>query len=1669
MSTQRFGSIRTRFTFFLATVLIASASLEASAGTWLPTPPAGAPARGGNVKTPVAEARVTAYDDTSLNLTVTFPGLEVSTVETEAGTFVKVQCPKAELSNGDGLPGLPVVRRMFCAPEGSTIDVVVEEGEAQVIDLAAAGMPHPVLPRQPMVLAAPLDGTDPSVSGDAANKATAASSTLASQTAPFQFDRSAYALDATLPSERAVVSEVGIMGRLHLYNLEVRPVSYNAARGVLTVRPELRIRLRFQGGTGGFEGVLPATVARAAVLNPPRLPSGGGRDVQNYLIITAQALSGSAPLTQFANAKTAQGYFVTTYAVPVGADRTAIKNYIKSQYNSNNRPNYMLLVGDANMYETTAAADTIPTWVGSGSVVYTDLYYACMDTGDDWLAEFPFGRWPVRTVSDLQSIVDKTLYVETALYPDPSYTKRAVFLAGSDPLAGAEAISDEIIATYMQPHGLQATKVYAGFGAGTPEVADALNAGSFLAVYFGHSAYQQWSEPMFTNNDIDALTNSGMYPFVVSFSCNTSAFPQVVDEPVFNEKLMRVGGKGASATWGCLLVNYDWPTTQDLYRYLMASIYTSGIREVGPAELAAKNMFIAAYGAETRSSRYYAEVMELFGDPSMKLPLPPLKNYIVITAPSYLGSVPLNQLIAAREARGFDVTIYCPPSGTTNTAIKNYVHSLWGTDKTPDYVVIIGDTSGFTSTTNTIPHFVGLGPRQGTTDWPYVCMDPGDDWYPELPIGRLSVQSVAQLQAVVDKTLKVESGNFSDPEYVKRGTFLANGSSDVAGLAEATHNWVIDTYLTPNGYTGTKIYGSLGGDTADVAHAVNDGTLWTVYMGHSADTGWWDPQFYQSDVNALFNNGLYGLAMGWSCHSAQYELGECFGETWLRAANKGAAAYISASQFIYWGSAEQWKPSLACEKAFFTSIFVDDKWEIGPAWLNGMYRFLKDYGAWDGDPSHLPPQNPDKCRDFMEEFVILGDPALELPRPYGFTLAANPPSTEVCSPPSDQAIFTILIGQTGGFEEIVTLSATGTPLGAVVQFSENQQAPPFSSVMTVSNLGGAAAGPYSIAITGTSASRTRSTSVSLGVSHALPAVPALSSPADGAVSQARQPVLVWQAAEGALAYDIQIAADIGFTQVVYTKTVADTSHTVETMLTAGTHYFWRLRASNGCGQSEYSAPFGFTTIAQADYFTQQFLSGFDLDNFSIRFIPDGSGSYYRMCGDPATSLPSDPTGGTTLTIIEDGSVLVSPGRTVKLYGQNYTSFYVNENGNLTFGSGDSTWQETLTDHFSKPRIAALFNDLYASGGARSWKAFSDHVAVTFLNVHEYNSTNLNTFQTEIFDNGEIRITWLQIDSSNAVVGLSQGNGVPSDFVQDDLSAAMTCIVRGACCNGETCTIVSQSQCVLSGGTYHGDSTTCSPNPCLDYNEACLIISEVVDATLSGGCPKFIEITNTAATDFVFIEGGVIVQHGNETDVYLDVNLAGVTIPAGQSVVVNSNQGGTCTGAFQGAYGFPADINTPVAFGDGDDRYMLTDKADGSHIMDIYGEFGVDGTGRDWEYTESYAYRRPGYTAGRATYFAPQEWYFAGPGALAGPSAEELVYRFTTPDSHMFTETCTGPDHRGDMNCDWYLNGSDIQMFVNAVVSPDHYTGCDILRGDVNRDGLVDVNDCQPFVNRMLGL
>ncbi len=190
----------------------------------------------------------------------------------------------------------------------------------------------------------------------------------------------------------------------------------------------------------------------------------------------------------------------------------------------------------------------------------------------------------------------------------------------------------------------------------------------------------------------------------------------------------------------------------------------------------------------------------------------------------------------------------------------------------------------------------------------------------------------------------------------------------------------------------------------------------------------------------------------------------------------------------------------------------------------------------------------------------------------------------------------------------------------------------------------------------------------------------------------------------------------------------------------------------------------------------------------------------------------------------------------------------------------------------------------------------------------------------------------------------------------------------------------------------------------------LIISEVVDGTLPGGQPKFVELTNCGAepadlADFSignFNNGNLTLGGGQSTQ------LNDVTLDAGASYVIayEAAPDAGATSTFETVFGrAPEQYIGP--FINGDDvlalflGLALAEDGSDATLHDVYGVLGVDGSGEFWEYLDSRAVWNPG--AGPSPEFDAAEWTIPGADSLevGGDDAaeEELIREVTTPGSH----------------------------------------------------------------------
>ncbi len=234
----------------------------------------------------------------------------------------------------------------------------------------------------------------------------------------------------------------------------------------------------------------------------------------------------------------------------------------------------------------------------------------------------------------------------------------------------------------------------------------------------------------------------------------------------------------------------------------------------------------------------------------------------------------------------------------------------------------------------------------------------------------------------------------------------------------------------------------------------------------------------------------------------------------------------------------------------------------------------------------------------------------------------------------------------------------------------------------------------------------------------------------------------------------------------------------DTAVTVGTLYYYSIWAYHGptdrSSPSMASSEAGVLASTPAERFTNALGDEFDLDGLRISFWPEGPTAYLVRRVE-MSAFRTNPVGGTQIFLGDDDfrQINLSGGRQVSVYGTAFNSFYVNSNGRITFGGGDTEYQETFSDHFALPGISALFDDLNpASSGTVSYKEMEDRVAITFEDVPEFGSSTQNSFQIELHYNGLVRVTYLGIGAKDGIVGVSAGGGTPPGFVETDLSGSL---------------------------------------------------------------------------------------------------------------------------------------------------------------------------------------------------------------------------------------------------------------------------------------------------------
>ncbi len=203
---------------------------------------------------------------------------------------------------------------------------------------------------------------------------------------------------------------------------------------------------------------------------------------------------------------------------------------------------------------------------------------------------------------------------------------------------------------------------------------------------------------------------------------------------------------------------------------------------------------------------------------------------------------------------------------------------------------------------------------------------------------------------------------------------------------------------------------------------------------------------------------------------------------------------------------------------------------------------------------------------------------IQQPSQPGFSFCPGPLAALACLPGS----FSTEISTSGvsGFADATTFSVTGLPAGATATFSPNPIVPGSPTTLTITFAAGQPETTFDAIITaGSATSKLTLTTVSNDFSTF-----AMVSPLNGTSGVDKSPTVRWAGATDAITYEIEVASSPSFapgTIVSSGSNITTDSFKVTPFLNEGGVYYWRIRAKNECGPTDWMATAAFVVRVQS--------------------------------------------------------------------------------------------------------------------------------------------------------------------------------------------------------------------------------------------------------------------------------------------------------------------------------------------------------------------------------------------------------------------------------------------------------------------------------------------------------
>jgi len=303
-----------------------------------------------------------------------------------------------------------------------------------------------------------------------------------------------------------------------------------------------------------------------------------------------------------------------------------IRLFLRWAYNVwNPKPVTVLLAGSGTFWgrKSQSEGNLIPVPIFHSikfGACAADHFYSLLEGGDN-KPDLGVARFPVKTIENLKTIVDKT--IEYGNVPAQQWQNSYCFIAagghGNIFLYQTEEFISKDISPDLSPVRLYLSSAKGASYVGTRDnLVSYINNGLFLLNFRGHGGGAVWSDGgTFVIEDMDLLHNKGKYPFVTSMTCFTADFSSTREG--LGESMLVSKDKGAVGFWGATGVGWIFNDYNLLTEFLRV-MRTEPDMYVGEMIKEAKRNFLTLYGGSIARSDAYQYT--LLGDPCLKLAFP---------------------------------------------------------------------------------------------------------------------------------------------------------------------------------------------------------------------------------------------------------------------------------------------------------------------------------------------------------------------------------------------------------------------------------------------------------------------------------------------------------------------------------------------------------------------------------------------------------------------------------------------------------------------------------------------------------------------------------------------------------------------------------------------------------------------------------------------------------------------------------------------------------------------------------------------------------------------------------------------------------------------------------------------------------------------------------------